>query len=151
MISLGIDVGGGSVKLAAVQDGRLLWNAQSTSYSRPTKSQLVDAIRAAFNGRRDRFDVAGICAPGKLNRARRMITLSVNVPSLMGIVLDDLVADAVGDSVGGIEILNDSTASAYDIYASNNLTGRLLSITLGTGVVASVLDNGVPVFLDGES
>jgi predicted NBD/HSP70 family sugar kinase len=69
----------------------------------------------------------------------------------MGIVLDDLVAEAIGDSVGTTEILNDSTASAYDIFASNKLRGRLLSITLGTGVGASVLDDGVPVFLDGES
>ena len=151
MMSLGIDVGGGSVKLAAVQDGKLLWTGQSASYSRPTKGQLVDAIRAAANGRSARFDVAGICAPGKLDRPKRTITLSVNVPSLMGIVLDDLVAEALGDSVGRIEILNDSTASAYDIYAANKLHGRLLSITLGTGVGASVLDEGVPVFLDGES
>lgn len=150
MISLGIDVGGSSVKLAATANGQVLWTAHSESYSRPAKDQLVDAIHSAAAGRTNNISSVGICVPGRLDRVRRMITLSVNLPSLNGLRLDDLVADSVGD-VSHIELLNDSTASAYDIYASHQLSGRLLSITLGTGVGASVLDDGVPLMIEGDS
>src|SRR5688500_5819184 len=150
MISLGIDVGGSSVKQAATANGQILWTAHSESYSRASKDQLIDAIRRTAAGRTKNISTVGICVPGRLDRVRRMIVLSVNLPSLNGLGLDDLVYESVGD-VGHVELLNDSTASAYDIYASHRLTGRLLSITLGTGVGASVLDDGVPLMIEGDS
>jgi predicted NBD/HSP70 family sugar kinase len=150
MISLGIDVGGSSVKLAATANGQVLWTGHSESYSRATKDQLISAIQRTAAGRTKNISTVGICVPGRLDRARRMITLSVNLPSLNGLRLDDLVGDAIGD-VGHVELLNDSTSSAFDIYASHNLSGRLVSITLGTGVGASVLDEGVPLMIEGDS
>ena len=153
MISIGIDIGGSSVKLAAVSGRTTLWTGHSRSYSRPSHEELVAAIREAADGRLVHADVVGICVPGILDRVTRSITLSVNIPSLQGIVLDDLVAEAIddGDDDRHVEIANDSTASAYDLYASHGLSGRLLSITLGTGVGATVLDDGVPIMLDGDS
>ena len=152
MISIGIDIGGSSVKLAAVQGRTTLWTGHSSSYSRPSHEELVAAIREAAEGRLTHAHVVGICVPGILDRSARCITLSVNIPSLQGIVLDDLVAEAIGDDDDRhVEIANDSTASAYDLYVAHNLTGRLLSITLGTGVGATVLDDGIPVMLDGDS
>jgi len=150
MISLGIDVGGSSVKLAASANGQVLWTAHSDSYSRASKNQLVDAIRDTAAGRAKGISTVGICVPGRLDRIRRMITLSVNLPALNGLRLDDLVADSVG-RVEQVELLNDSTSSAYDIYTSHRLTGRLVSITLGTGVGASVLDEGIPLMIEGDS
>lgn len=150
MISLGIDVGGSSVKLAATANGQILWTAHSESYNRASKDQLVDAIHRAAAGRTKNISTVGICVPGRMDRVRRMITLSINLPSLNGLRLDNLVADSVGE-VGHVELLNDSTSSAYDIYASHKLTGRLLSITLGTGVGASILDDGVPLMIEGDS
>lgn len=151
MTSLGIDVGGSSVKVAAVAGNETLWTAQSGSYARPTRGELVAAIRECLDGREIDLDAVGICAPGILDRERRMITWAVNIPSLQGIVLDELVCEAIRRDVAHVEIHNDSTASAYDLYVTHNLTGRLLSITLGTGVGASVLDSGVPIMLSGES
>ena len=151
MTSLGIDIGGSSVKVAAINGRETLWTGHSATYSRPSKAELITAIRQAIGAHGTDFNAVGLCAPGILDRERRMITLSVNIPSLQGIVLDDLVREAVERDVRYVEIHNDSTASAFDIYATHNLTGRLLSITLGTGVGASVLDNGVPIKLSGES
>src|SRR3954466_15241888 len=95
--SLGIDIGGTSVKLAAIDagTGRTRWTGQSTFYARPTTEQLVDAIRSTAADHlppRERFDAAGLCVPGLYDSGRRMITLSVNVPGLMNIPLDDLIA-----------------------------------------------------------
>src|SRR5688572_11280116 len=93
MISLGIDVGGSSVKLAAMANGQILWTAHSESYSRASKDQLIDAIQRGAAGRTKSISTVGICVPGRLDRVRRMITLSVNLPALNGLRLDDLVAD----------------------------------------------------------
>src|SRR5687767_15451827 len=102
MSSLGIDIGGTSVKLALLRDGRVEWTGQSAFYTRPTTQQLIDALKDAARGRVSGADVAGLCVPGLLDRANRTITLSVNVPGLMNVRLDDIVARAFGNGVGRI-------------------------------------------------
>jgi predicted NBD/HSP70 family sugar kinase len=152
MGSLGIDIGGTSVKLAALRDdGALQWSGQSAFYTRPTTQQLVDALRDAGRGRVTGSRVAGLCVPGLLDRPARTITLSVNVPGLMGVRLDDIVARAFGDVIERIEIINDAVAAAYDLYTMRRMSGRLVSIALGTGVGMAVLDDGEPLFIEGAS
>ena len=65
MISLGIDVGGSSVKLALVEGERTIWKTQSEPYTHPTREQLAGAIRKSIAGRFDPARAAvGICVPG---------------------------------------------------------------------------------------
>jgi predicted NBD/HSP70 family sugar kinase len=151
MISVGIDIGGTSVKLAAIQDGQKLWTGQSPFYSRPNTEQLIAAIRTAADGRVRDVDAAGICVPGLLDGQRRMITLSVNVPGLVNVVLDDLVARALGRGIRSLRIINDAVATATDVIATKALKGRVLSIALGTGVGMGVLDDGMPMMVEGAS
>jgi len=151
MTSLGIDIGGTSVKLAQIADGKALWTGQSPFYSRPTTAQLIDAMRAAAKGRVSSADFAGLCVPGLYDKTRRIITLSVNVPGLMDVVLDDLVAQAFGPVVKNLKIINDAVATATDVIRTRGLTGRVVSIALGTGVGMGVLDDGVPLFIEGAS
>ena len=150
MTSLGIDVGGSSAKLAAVRDGQILWHAQTDSYKQPDRNELAAAIRKAINGRVECSGV-GICVPGTRDLAHRMVIQSVNLPALNGLKLDDLVHAAVGVPIERIEILSDSTANAFDIYEIQKLSGRLLSLAIGTGIGAAVLDDGVPLMVHGES
>jgi glucokinase len=151
MTSLGIDIGGSSVKLAAMENGRPLWTGQSAFYARPTTQQLIDAIKTAANGRGQPVDVTGICVPGLLDRSRRMITLSVNVPGLENVVLDELVSRALGQAIGNLQIVNDAVATATDVIRTKGLTGRVVSLALGTGVGMGVLDDGVPLMVEGAS
>jgi predicted NBD/HSP70 family sugar kinase len=151
MNALGIDIGGTSVKLAAVRDGETLWTGQSPFYTRPTTQQLIDAIRAAADGRVGQMDIAGLCVPGLYDRPRRMITLSVNVPGLMNVKLDDIVQAALGSGVGRIEIINDAVATATDVIVTRGLSGRVVSLALGTGTGMGVIDDGVPLFIEGAS
>src|SRR5690349_20023729 len=99
MTQLGIDIGGTSIKLAAIDDGKTLWSSQSDFYSHPTTEQLVDALRKTAGGRVGDVSAAGLCVPGLYDKQQRMITLSVNVPGLMGIKLDDLIARALGPGI----------------------------------------------------
>src|SRR4051812_21602047 len=99
MSFLGIDIGGTSVKLAAIDNGKTLWTSQSAFYTRPDTEQLIDALRTTAAGRVQSVDVAGLCVPGLMDREKRMITLSVNVPGLMGIKLDDIIGRALGTDI----------------------------------------------------
>ena len=152
MTSLGIDVGGSSVKLAAVRDGQTLWQTQSETYSQPTREQLADVICKAIAGRFEAGGAVGICVPGTRDLARRTVVQSVNLPALNGLALDELVAKSVGLLPSRIEIMTDANATGVDVYFSNNLAGRLCCIALGTGIGAAVIDDGgVLLFVDGES
>ena len=153
MNSLGIDVGGSSVKLAVVRpDGQLLWQAQSDTYSRPTSEQLAAVIAKAIAGRFDApGGAAGICVPGTRERGSHTVTQSVNLPALNGLDLDQLIAAAAGAAPAHIQVMTDAVASAYDVFAQHRLAGRLCCLALGTGIGAGVLDDGEPLCADGES
>ncbi len=150
MIALGIDVGGSSVKLAAVQDEELLWIAQSATYDNPTRAELAGAIRGTLKTELPREVAAGICVPGVREKGKHVVIQSVNIPTLNGLDLDDLIADAIG-AASRITVTTDAVANGYDIYAANQLKGRLVSLALGTGVGMAVLDDGAPLMVDGES
>src|SRR5678810_148933 len=102
MISLGIDVGGSSVKLAAVRAGEVLWESQTPTYTRPTKQELAEVIRGTVAGRFEKGGAVGICVPGTRDLAQRMVIQSVNLPALNGLKLDELVADSVGADVAHV-------------------------------------------------
>src|SRR4051812_40190466 len=153
MSSLGIDIGGSSVKLALVRDDQTLWKSQSETYARPTRQQLADVIRTAIARRFDPAGAAvGICVPGTRELGSHTVTRSVNIPALDGLDLNALVRDAVGGSPRHIEVATDAVATAYDVYATRKLTGRLCSIALGTGIGLGVIDDGgIPLYVHGES
>src|SRR5687767_451270 len=148
---LGVDVGGTSVKIAMVEGERVLWTGQSPFYARPTTEQLVSAIKAAAGGKADRADGVGLCVPGLQDKVNRKVILSVNVPGLDNVSLDELVGTALGTGVGRVHIVNDAVATGTDVFLSKKLSGRLLTIALGTGVGGGVLDDGVPLMVEGES
>ena len=153
MISLGIDIGGSSVKLALVDGERTLWKAQSANYTQQTREQLAAVIRDAIAGRFDpRGAAAGICVPGTRALRSHTVIRSVNLPALDGLDLDQLVREAVGGSPAHIEVATDAVATAFDIYMTHRMQGRLCSIALGTGIGLGVIDDGgVPLFVHGES
>lgn len=160
MLSLGIDVGGTSTKMALLEDGRVVWTGQSAFYSRPDPAGLSRALKEAANGRVPaRVDRCGICVPGILDDARSMVLLSVNVPGLMNLPLTQLVASAFGKSVPGVKVCNDAISCASDALVAMNLVGRTMVLAMGTGVGCAVIDRatndpndlGTPLLVDGES
>src|SRR5437763_12027190 len=79
--SVGIDIGGTSIKLAALRDGQVVWTGRSAAYARPTREQLIDVLRATAIPLSP--SVLGVCLPGLFDPATRTITHSVNVPGLV--------------------------------------------------------------------
>jgi predicted NBD/HSP70 family sugar kinase len=168
MTTLGIDIGGTSVKTALFDDAssaKPLSTGQSPAYSRPSTTQLVDAIQKALppataqildSMRKSgastlQIDRLGLCLPGLYDSAQRKVTLSVNVPGLVGPTLDALVKQSLGTLPPVVKIFSDAVAAAYDIYQIKKLERRVLVISLGTGIGAAVLDNGKSLEVDGPS
>jgi predicted NBD/HSP70 family sugar kinase len=152
MNSLGIDIGGTSIKAAALRDEQVLWTRRGTAYERPEREGLTDALREIVVGDPGRrFDAVGVCVPGLLDRARRMVSHSANVPGLVGTPLDEMLRAALGREFPPASLLTDASAAAADLYASRRLTGRLLLLVVGTGVGAAVRDESGALHVDGES
>ncbi|HUB27636.1 MAG TPA: ROK family protein [Tepidisphaeraceae bacterium] len=152
MVSLGIDIGGTSTKVVARRGDQLLWTGQSKFYVNPDKSGLIHAIRSAVAGRIKTVDTVGMCVPGLFDVKTQQVTQSVNVPGLNHLSLARLVEEALGEAPRkNLAILNDAVATAHDLWRSRGLSGRLLVWALGTGVGASVLDDGVPLRVEGIS
>jgi predicted NBD/HSP70 family sugar kinase len=135
-----------------MHNGRTIWTGQSEFYSRPTAEQLRAAIRSAAGERAVDVQRIGICVPGLLDTERKIITLAVNVPGIVGIPLERLTPEALGiEARGPTKILNDAWAAAVDIGQSRQLRGRLVLLTLGTGIGIAVADDGRPLHVEGES
>jgi predicted NBD/HSP70 family sugar kinase len=139
---LGIDIGGTSVKAAVNFAGQWTHLGQSDFYARPDTDRLRAAIRQAAGPVWDAAAI-GLCVPGLMNADRTQIALAVNVPGLMNLALAGLVPSALGwTGTRPVIIANDAGATAHDLYGRRKLTGRLLLLTLGTGVGSVVLDDG---------
>lgn len=149
-VFLGIDIGGTTVKAAAITDQQVLWTARSESYSRPRVEQLIAAVRQACANAPANICGVGLCVPGLRDEAKQRITYAANLPGLASVTLSELVFRGTGSRLHPV-VINDANATAYDIYATRGTTGRLLVLTIGSGVGASVLDDGKPLFVDGES
>jgi len=154
MISLGIDIGGSFVKAALVDGRATLAESQSARYRRPSPDVLSEAIRGAASatGALARpFDVIGVCSPGVLDDDGVTIRASVNIPALVGVRLDSLIARALDSGGSGPAIFSDAHAGAFDVWSRERKLGRFAGISIGTGVGACVLDSGVPLRVNGNS
>lgn len=154
---LGVDIGGTSIKVALLDQSRIVATATSEPFSRPDTSTLLAALSLAVTrlGARPLAAIAGIglAAPGLVDEVRGEITNAVNVPGLVGVPLRDLVPRATGLPMVPVTLLTDAQAAGIDLLATEQPAprGRLVAISLGTGVGMSVLDDGVPLLLSGRS
>lgn len=161
MLTLGLDIGGSSVKAAVIADGRAGAVARSDVYERPDRDALTlamgQAAASVLEGIALSVDRIGLCAPGLLDRATGTVGKSVNLPGIVGAPLGDMVAAAV-EEAGHVHaphklavITSDAHATAFDLYSTEQLEGRLLCLALGTGVGGAVLDAGRPLHVCGET
>lgn len=157
MISVGIDIGGTSIKAAVLDGDREVWSAASPAYSRPSAAEVVGALHAMLAGS-PLASVAcatvGLCVPGVLDEAGVAIVKSANMPGLIGLALPKAVREAMPSGLtisNGVSTFSDAHAAASDYARTRSLSGRLLAISLGTGIGAAVLDDGQLVAVTGRS
>lgn len=142
MNALGIDIGGTSVKIARLEGPRTFAERISATYERPTPSQLAEVVRSALaSASAGRI---GVCLPGVFDPAGRRLTASVNHPNLIGLELEPWLA-SINPAFPRAVVIPDTYAAAYDAHVMLGLRRRTLAVSLGTGVGACVLDDGVPL------
>ncbi|MCA9304497.1 MAG: ROK family protein [Phycisphaerales bacterium] len=145
MNSLGIDIGGTSVKGVA-WDGEVWKQAQSETYAHPERAEIVRAVRSVIEQLKadaDQRKSAGVCLPGRSAGDSSCIELSVNLPALNGWAFGAMF-DAFGIDPEST-VCSDALAAGLDFVRTEQLGGRAACISLGTGVGLSVFDDGVPV------
>lgn len=144
---LGIDIGGTSIKLAVLSpEGEIRRTIRSSTYERPDRGRLLGVLSKAISDISTAFEgpvtAVGVCAPGLADASGRIIK-AVNVPGLEGLTPAELVRTAASDRLSpGVPISShgDAYAAAYDFAKSHPTTGRLLALSMGTGIGAAVLD-----------
>lgn len=154
MTALGIDIGGSSVKTALLRGDALITTGASERYSRPDAAALAAALDSALPAEARLCippPAVGLCVPGLFDAARGCISVSINLPGLVGVDLRELLARVLGRAVPGLTVRTDAHAAAFDFWTLHPAQGRLLAISLGSGVGAFVLDDGRPVRVTGPS
>jgi len=146
---VGIDLGGTSVKLGAVDDrGRpMSWLALPThrhSGADPTVRRMGEAVEqviAAAGLTRDEVVGVGLGSPGTMDITSGMLLEPPNLPEWRNYPLRDRVAEASGYPV---TFANDANAAAYGEYWVGVGRGlqSMVMYTLGTGVgTGIIIDN----------
>lgn len=160
MNALGVDIGGSAIKLALLvdDDDVALWTHTSDRYHRPDVAGVTNILASTFAAVSLRIDgplVIGVCAPGLYDAASGTITRSVNLPGLIGLPLAHTILSALPPAVrpraSVTFVTSDARAAGHDFARAHNLRGRFLGLSLGTGVGATVLDDGVPLCVSGHS
>lgn len=153
-VIVGIDIGGTSIKCVALAGEHTLAECRSPRYARPDRATLTrmlhevgEDVRRSVGGA---IEAVGVCAPGLIDD-RGVIIRAVNAPGLEGLSHADIARLAgFSDVPGGVHAATDARAAATDFVCSHpEPMGRVLAISLGTGVGACVLDEGVPLIVSG--
>lgn len=157
MIALGIDIGGSAIKLAMLDGEREVWSATSARYRRPDAPQLHRLLTESLVDLPDTDQAfpVGVCTPGLFDPSSGTITRSVNMPALVGVPLESLIREALPAKSRELarltRVTSDAHAAGHDFARRRGIHQRLLAISIGTGVGAIVLDDGVPLSVSGTS
>jgi len=149
---VGIDIGGTSMKLAAVANDRAPICLAGDPHARPTREALAEELRKSWRellrraGWSRAADVAvGICVPGPVDDSGTL-EAAANLAALVGVRIGPWVQDVLGLSrTPGV--LTDALAAALGEYRACPLPGRGLYLTIGAGVGGMVLDEGKPLMI----
>lgn len=157
MTTLGIDIGGTSVKVARPDAGEHFATGRSGGYLTPEPGEITAAIREAVQragGAGDAIASVGVCVPGIHDPVSGTIVRSINLPALAGWSVVAGVRRALGRGADlPVRVVGDALATGWDVWHSESprMRGRLLVLAIGTGIGAAVLDDGIPLRVTGET
>jgi len=148
--TVGLDIGGSSVKAVALNGGRVESRAASAGYHGPDageiRSAIDEAVRALGVGGLDRL---GLCLPGIVDDG--VVRRAVNLPGLEGCAVSSALPAGLAAGLPEPVVVTDAHAAGYGYWCAEGMsTGarRVASIVLGTGVGFAVLDDGVLLEVD---
>lgn len=150
--SLGIDIGGSSVKLALISDGAEPYTLRGDKYEMPTLELLSQRVTTTFASlleqaglSRDAIGAVGVSVAGPMDK-RGVIEMAANLPMLAGVCIPDWAEATLRLGVPVTPATDANSAAACE-HRRNPMPGRTLYLSLGTGVGGAVLDDGRPVII----
>lgn len=142
--AIGIDFGGTSIKMAVVQDGKVVARGQTIhTHHHPTVSSFLDAMSWEAKVVSEKFPnvrAIGIGLPGIVDSVNGIVHDLSNVPGWKNIPIRAEFEKRTGCAV---TIENDANAMTYGEWAWGAGQGKpnVLCITLGTGVGGGLILN----------
>lgn len=148
MIAIGVDIGGTSIKGAAITNkGEILdrFSLKMDRLAEPeiTFGKLSDEIEKFLKDKPYKNEIAGIGlgVPGILDRAKGIVKSSPNMPRWINFKITDLVQKRLNLPV---KIVNDASSAVLGEakFGSGKNYQNIVMITLGTGVGGGIIING---------
>jgi len=144
MFTIGIDVGGTQIRVAAVDpDGRILSPRRAPTPR--SGDELLDWIALALRRIRSESEcgpasAVGLALPGIVDRERGRLVRSVNLPFLESRPIREELANRIGLS---ISLMTDADAATWGEYsACTPRPGAFVHLRLGTGVACGIVVDG---------
>lgn len=145
---IGVDIGGGSTKIGLVDaSGAILARQRIPAREGQGADRILDAYGTAVDillheARIARLGGVGIGFPGHI-QADFTTGMNSNVPALDGMPLADILSDRFGCPA---RLVNDADAGALaeHRFGAGRGVGRLLMLTVGTGIGVSLVVDGLP-------
>ena len=148
MIAIGVDIGGTSIKGAAITDkGEILdrFSLKMDRLAEPevTYGKMCDEIERFLKDKSYKNKIAGIGlgVPGILDRANGIVKSSPNMPKWINFKITDFVQKRLNLPV---KIVNDASSAALGEakFGSGKNYQNIVMITLGTGVGGGIIIDG---------
>ena len=148
MIAIGVDIGGTSIKGAAITDqGEILdrFSLKMDRLAEPeiTYGKMCDEIEKFLLDKPYKNEIVGIGlgVPGILNRPEGIVKSSPNMPKWINFKIIDFVQKKLNLPV---KIVNDASSAALGEakFGSGKNYQNIVMITLGTGVGGGIIING---------
>ena len=148
MIVIGVDIGGGSMKGAAIRDnGQILddFTIPMDRFAGPevTFSFLADTINEFINNHHydEKISGVGLGVPGLIDKEKGIVASSPNMPKWLNFNIIEFLSKKIDLP---IRIVNDASAAALGEakFGSGKQYQYLIMLTLGTGVGGGIVFDG---------
>ncbi len=143
MFTIGVDVGGTQIRVAAVDpDGRILSPRRAPTPR--SGDELLDWIaleirRIQSKSRCGPASAVGLALPGIVDRERGLLVRSVNLPFLESRPIREELANRIGLPIA---LMTDADAATWGEYsACTPRPGAFVHLRLGTGVACGIVDD----------
>ncbi|MFD0675852.1 MULTISPECIES: ROK family protein [unclassified Paenibacillus] len=150
MYTIGVDLGGTQIRAGLFdQKGELLFKAEALTLAQEGAEAVIGRIKKSirevigYTGEHtsDSISGIGIGSPGPLNPFTGMVLSPSNLPGMVDIPLQQIIADEFHVPV---YLNNDANAAALGewLYGKGRNTKNMLYITISTGIGAGVIVDG---------
>lgn len=144
-LSIGVDMGGTSIKFAVVQGTKIVFKGEPMHTQQyPSPDSIVTEIGNRLRGIMQQFPTVkavGMGLPGFVNHKAGTVDSLTNVPGWYDIHIRDILEEATGLPAA---VDNDANCMAYAEWKLGAGRGMsdLVCLTLGTGIGSGVIANG---------